>query len=134
MWKTKWQTSLLTRFALASIKMRLISLAWRSFGNLWKLASESSGGDFNLAKAIVFSGLFHYLNNEVMFLALSNVHPVTLAVGNTMKRVFIIVASIIVFNTKVAPITVVGSSVGIGGVLLYSLTKQHYEKLEFTNK
>jgi solute carrier family 35 protein E1 len=38
---------------------------------------------------ILISGLFHYLNNEVMYLVLSNVHPITLAVGNTMKRVFI---------------------------------------------
>jgi hypothetical protein len=30
-----------------------------------------------------------------MYLALDNVHPVTLAVGNTAKRVFIIVASLV---------------------------------------
>ena len=28
---------------------------------------------------ILISGLFHYLNNEVMYLVLSNVHPITLA-------------------------------------------------------
>lgn len=75
---------------------------------------------------ILLSGLFHYLNNEVMYLVLSNVHPITLAVGNTMKRVFIIVAGVIVFSTPVTLQTAVGSTIGIGGVFLYSLMKQWY--------
>jgi len=75
---------------------------------------------------MVISGIFHYLNNEVMYLVLSNVHPITLAVGNTMKRVFIIVASVIVFSTPVSLQTAIGSTIGIGGVLLYSLMKQWY--------
>jgi solute carrier family 35 protein E1 len=84
----------------------------------------------DLIKAMILSGLFHYLNNEVMYLALSNVHPVTLAVGNTMKRVFIMVASVLVFRNPVSLQAAIGSSVGISGVLLYSLTKQYYENLE----
>lgn len=65
-----------------------------------------------------------------MYLALSNVHPVTLAVGNTMKRVFIVVASVVVFRTPITLQAAIGSAVGLGGVLLYSLTKQYYEELE----
>ncbi len=83
-----------------------------------------------LMKTLVFSGLFHYLNNEVMYLALSNVHPVTLAVGNTMKRVFIMVASVLVFRNPVSLQAGIGAGIGISGVLLYSLTKQYYEALE----
>ena len=75
---------------------------------------------------ILISGLFHYLNNEVMYLVLSNVHPITLAVGNTMKRVFIIVAGVIVFSTPMSIETAIGSAIGLGGVLLYSLMKQWY--------
>jgi len=84
----------------------------------------------DLVKAVITSGLFHYLNNEVMYLALSNVHPVTLAVGNTMKRVFIMVASVLVFHNPVSVQAGIGSGIGISGVLLYSLTKQYYENLE----
>ncbi|KAL3805700.1 hypothetical protein HJC23_005944 [Cyclotella cryptica] len=76
---------------------------------------------------ILSSGLFHYLNNQVMFLAVSNVHPITLAVGNTMKRVFIIISGIVVFSTPVTWQTAVGSTIGICGVLLYSLMKQWYD-------
>jgi Triose-phosphate Transporter family len=43
------------------------------------------------------------LRAQVMYLALGNVHPVTLAVGNTLKRVFIIVASLVVFRNPITP-------------------------------
>merc|ERR1712161_60500 len=78
-----------------------------------------------LIRAVFISGLFHYLNNEVMYLALSKVHPVTLAVGNTMKRVFVMVAAVIVFQNPVSVQAAIGSAIGISGVLLYSLTKQY---------
>jgi solute carrier family 35 protein E1 len=65
-----------------------------------------------------------------MYMALDNVHPVTLAVGNTMKRVFIILASVVVFRNPISLQAGVGSAIGIGGVLLYSLAKQHYEAKE----
>ena len=104
----------------------------KSFLDLWAAAvgEESGTSTLEMVRAIIVSGLFHYLNNEVMYLALGNVHPVTLAVGNTLKRVFIILASVIVFKNPVSPQAAIGSAVGIGGVLVYSLTKQHYEKLE----
>ena len=100
-----------------------------SFIDLWKKALSSST-TLDLVSGLVISGLFHYLNNEVMYLALSNVHPVTLAVGNTMKRVFIVVASVLVFRNPISVQAAIGSVIGIGGVLLYSLTKQYYEELE----
>lgn len=104
-----------------------------SFIDLWKNALSSSTS-VELVRGLVLSGLFHYLNNEVMYLALSNVHPVTLAVGNTMKRVFIVVASVLVFRNPISVQAAIGSAIGIGGVLLYSLTKQHYEELEKQKK
>jgi solute carrier family 35, member E1 len=53
-----------------------------------------------------------------------------LAVGNTMKRVFIMVASVLVFRNPVSVQAGIGSSIGISGVLLYSLVKQRYEAIE----
>lgn len=77
---------------------------------------------------IALSGLFFYLYNEVAFLALDSVHPVTHAVGNTVKRVVIIVASVIVFKNPIDWRGWLGSSIALGGVLLYSLVKQHYDR------
>lgn len=102
-----------------------------SFLNLWPRAlAAGSSSPLHLGANIVLSGLFHYLNNEVMYLALQRVHPVTLAVANTMKRVFILVASVAFFHDPITKQAALGSAIGIGGVLLYSLTKQHYEHLE----
>ena len=116
---------------LISIPIALIGEG-KSFLGLWAAAVGGEDGTttMQMARAIVASGLFHYLNNEVMYLTLSNVHPVTLAVGNTLKRVFIMVASVIVFRNPVSLQAGIGAAVGISGVLVYSLTKQHYEKLE----
>ncbi|CAJ1970357.1 unnamed protein product [Cylindrotheca closterium] len=102
----------------------------KSFMGLWDTALKTVESHGQFYKSLVISGLVHYLNNEVMYLALGKVHPVTLAVGNTMKRVFILVASVMVFRNKITVQAGIGSGVGIGGVLLYSLTKQYYENLE----
>lgn len=75
----------------------------------------------------LLSGLFYYLYNEVAFLALDNVAPVTHAIGNTIKRVVIIVASVFVFKTPMSLQGVVGSTIAILGVLLYSLAKNTFK-------
>jgi len=118
-------------FQSAGVTINPDSLAPVPLPSLWDSAvSASDRGSQGLVQSIIVSGLFHYLNNEVMYLALSNVHPVTLAVGNTMKRVVIMVASVMVFQNQISLQVGIGSAVGISGVLLYSLTKQHYENLE----
>jgi solute carrier family 35, member E1 len=116
---------------LISIPLALIGEG-RSFGGTWTkaLGTTQENANIELIKAIIVSGLFHYLNNEVMYLALGSVHPVTLAVGNTVKRVFIILASVLFFHNDFSLQAGIGSGIGLGGVLLYSLTKQHYEKME----
>lgn len=70
------------------------------------------------------------LSLQVMYLALGSVHPTTLAVGNTMKRVFIVVTGLVVFKTPISRLGVLGSAIAVGGVLVYSLTKQHYDVLD----
>ena len=77
-----------------------------------------------LGVSLVLSGLFHYLNNEVMYLVLARVHPVTLAVGNTLKRVVVILAALLVFQEPMTTETAVGTLVAIAGVLVYSVLKQ----------
>jgi solute carrier family 35 protein E1 len=113
---------------LVSVPIALIGEG-QELGALWSTALEQVENASHFFRAIILSGLFHYLNNEVMYLALGKVHPVTLAVGNTMKRVFILVSSVMVFRNPISAQAGIGSGVGIAGVLLYSLTKQYYESL-----
>lgn len=123
-------------FGLVTCASLLISIPialffeYSGFADLWTAALEAVEDKRQFIRTLFISGLFHYLNNEVMYLALGSVHPVTLAVGNTMKRVFILVASVMVFRNPISLQAGIGSAVGIAGVLLYSLTKQHYEAKE----
>ena len=57
-------------------------------------------------------------------MVLARVHPVTLAVGNTLKRTVIILAAMVVFREAMKPVAAAGTSVAIAGVLVYSILKQ----------
>ncbi|CAM9958945.1 unnamed protein product [Ectocarpus sp. 12 AP-2014] len=103
---------------------------WSKWGPAWESAMENGHQAKALVLSVLLSGVSHYLNNEVMYLALGSVHPTTLAVGNTMKRVFIVVASLIVFKTPISRLGMVGSAIAVGGVLVYSLARQHYGVLD----
>lgn len=68
-------------------------------------------------------GLYYYFYNELAFMVLDMLDPVGQAVGNTVKRVVVIIAGTIIFNKPLTTNGILGSSVAIGGVLLYSLVK-----------
>lgn len=74
------------------------------------------------------ASLFYYLYNEFAFLCLDNVTPVTHAIGNTLKRVFIIISSMLVFGNKMNLRGALGSVLAVGGVLMYSLEKNRHAK------
>ena len=90
----------------------------------FKVALAKGGTPFIMS--MIFSGLYYYLYNEVAFLALGKLDPVSHAVCNTMKRVVIIIAAIFVFKTPVTPLGITGSAVAIFGTLLYSMAKNKY--------
>ena len=50
-------------------------------------------------------------------------HPVTHAVANTIKRIAVIVASVLYFRNPLTATGAAGSTIAIIGVLLYSLAK-----------
>ena len=90
-----------------------------------------AGGKYtsqSLAALLALSGASYYAYNEVAFLALGKVNPVTHAVGNTIKRVVIIVASVIAFKTPMSTGSIIGSSIAIFGTLLYSLAMNATKK------
>ncbi|ANQ08825.1 Triose or hexose phosphate/phosphate translocator [Plasmodium coatneyi] len=70
---------------------------------------------------IFLSGIWYYLNNEVAFMCLEKVNQVTHAVANCIKRVVIIVSSIIIFQTQITLLGALGSAVAITGAFLYSV-------------
>jgi solute carrier family 35 protein E1 len=74
------------------------------------------------------ASLSYYLYNELAFLCLDNVSPISHALGNTLKRVFIIVSSMLVFGNRMNMRGCLGSILAVGGVLMYSMEKTRLAK------
>jgi len=117
--------------AMSSVMLIPAMLALEGTSFLKGFASAVATGDFtnkSLSILLALSGLTYYAYNEVAFLALGKVNPVTHAVGNTIKRVVIIVASVIAFKTPMSTGSIIGSSIAIFGTLLYSLAMNSIKK------
>ena len=55
------------------------------------------------------------------------VSPVTHSIANTIKRVCIILATVLVFGNKLTPLGAFGSSLAVVGTLAYSLAKSKFK-------
>jgi solute carrier family 35 protein E1 len=73
-------------------------------------------------------GMFYHLYNQLANNTLERVAPLTHAVSNVLKRVFVIGFSIIVFGNKISTQTGVGTAIAIGGVAIYSYIKTKLEE------
>ncbi|KAK1268794.1 hypothetical protein QJS04_geneDACA008297 [Acorus gramineus] len=73
-------------------------------------------------------GMFYHLYNQLATNTLERVAPLTHAVGNVLKRVFVIGFSILVFGNKISTQTGIGTSIAIAGVALYSYIKAKIEE------
>lgn len=93
----------------------------------WAAARSAGYSAPHLWSLLGVSGFLYYIYNEVAFLALSEVAPVTHAVTNTVKRVVIILASVVVFKTQITPLGSLGSGIAIFGAMMYSLAKGRYK-------
>jgi solute carrier family 35 protein E1 len=101
---------------------RALPAAWAA------AAAASPSGGLGLATQIGVTGLFFYGYSEVAMKALNNVHPVTHAIGNTMRRVVIMLVCMVAFRTPMTPMGMAGSALAISGSYVYAMTK-HAEKV-----
>ncbi|KAH8067177.1 hypothetical protein JL721_7877 [Aureococcus anophagefferens] len=74
-------------------------------------------------------GFLYYGYNEMGFRVLDLLSPVSAAVANSLKRVAILLAAVLFLGEQVSTRKIIGSSVAMGGVLLYSLAKTKASKL-----
>lgn len=88
------------------------------------------GGAWPFVRMLLATGVMHYLYNECAFIALSAVHPVTHAVANTVKRVAVIVITVLYFRNPMTPLGTAGTTMAILGVLLYSLAKARDDRIK----
>ena len=68
------------------------------------------------------------------FYTLEAVHPITHAVGNTVKRVILILFSVLRFGTPMTAQTAAGSAVAVAGVFAYSLAKNAFKPAKLGSK
>eukprot|EP00775_Hariotina_reticulata_P007085 gene7085-7298_t len=121
--------------------MKEVSFSWGGFNNamisnlgmvLRNIYSKKSLNDYKAAvsnlggpafyQLLGMSGLFYHLYNQASYMVLDQgISPVTFSVGNTMKRVAVVVSSVMFFKNPVSMLNWVGSGVAILGTYLYSL-------------
>uniref|UniRef100_A0A7N0TY50 Sugar phosphate transporter domain-containing protein n=1 Tax=Kalanchoe fedtschenkoi TaxID=63787 RepID=A0A7N0TY50_KALFE len=73
---------------------------------------------------VAAQSVFYHLYNQVSYMSLDQISPLTFSIGNTMKRISVIVSSIIIFCTPVQPVNALGAAIAILGTFLYSQAKQ----------
>lgn len=83
-------------------------------------AIETIGQPSTFYLWVIVSGIFYHLYNQSSYEALDDISPLTFSVGNTMKRVVVIIASVLVFRNPVRPLNALGSAIAIFGTFLYS--------------
>ncbi|GAU16228.1 hypothetical protein TSUD_298600 [Trifolium subterraneum] len=74
-------------------------------------------------RSVLAAFCFHAYQ-QVSYGILEKVSPVTHSVGNCVKRVVVIVSSVIFFQTPVSPINALGTAFALVGVFLYSRAKR----------
>ncbi|XVE80339.1 hypothetical protein DITRI_Ditri14bG0132000 [Diplodiscus trichospermus] len=105
---------ILTPFAIAVEGPQMWAAGWQNTLSqigpqfIWWVAAQS---------------IFYHLYNQVSYMSLDEISPLTFSIGNTMKRISVIVSSIIIFHTPVQPINALGAAVAILGTFLYSQAK-----------
>lgn len=85
----------------------------------WSAAVAKVGAE-KLCQMLFLSGVFYHLYNQVSYQALTGISPVTFSVGNSLKRVAVIVASVIYFRNPVSPLNAAGSGLALLGAYLYT--------------
>ncbi|XP_024532626.1 phosphoenolpyruvate/phosphate translocator 2, chloroplastic isoform X1 [Selaginella moellendorffii] len=76
-----------------------------------------------MLRALV-AGLCFHSYQQVSYMILQRVSPVTHSVGNCVKRVIVIVTSVIFFRTPVSTINALGTALALAGVFAYSRAKR----------
>lgn len=117
------------QFAITTILSFLISLPFMigKEGGKWGAFCEMVTSGTEQGNKVLFnlltSGLYFYLYNELATMTIKKTTATTQSVANTAKRVIVIVGAALAFGESLDPMKMLGCSIGIGGVFLYSLVK-----------
>lgn len=77
-------------------------------------------------------GICFHTYQQVSYMILGKVSAVTHSVGNCLKRVVVIVSSVIFFQTPLSPLNSFGTALALAGVFLYTRAKRLKPTLKAT--
>lgn len=98
-----------------------------AWAGAWERAAAAMGAP-QLLQLLAVGGLFYHLYNQASYMVLDQgISPVTFSVGNTMKRVAVVVSSVMFFRNPVSAANWAGSLVAIAGTYLYSLATDRHK-------
>jgi len=79
--------------------------------------------NFIVSRALIAALCFHSYQ-QVSYMILARVSPVTHSIGNCVKRVVVIMTSILFFATPVSKLNLIGTGLALSGVAVYSQVKR----------
>ncbi|KAI0499731.1 hypothetical protein KFK09_017939 [Dendrobium nobile] len=86
----------------------------------YQTAIAAAGSPSSFLTWVLLSCVFYHLYNQTLYQALNEISPLRFSVGDAMRRVVVIIATVIVFRNPVRPLNAVGSAMAIFGTFLYS--------------
>ncbi|KAM0997573.1 hypothetical protein ACFX2I_007426 [Malus domestica] len=118
-------------YALLSIMSLLILIPFAiavEGPQMWKAGFDTAFAQIgpNLIWWMAAQSVFYHLYNQVSYMSLDEISPLTFSIGNTMKRISVIVSSIIIFHTPVQPVNALGAAIAIFGTFLYSQVEAQF--------
>jgi solute carrier family 35 protein E1 len=85
---------------------------------------QAAGLDVKVvATRALLAGICFHSYQQVSYTILAKVTPVTHSVGNCVKRVIVIVTSVLFFRTPVSTVNALGTGIALTGVFAYSQVK-----------
>lgn len=96
----------------------------------FQLAASRGLNVKELCVRALVAGLCFHTYQQVSYMILEKVSAVTHSVGNCLKRVVVIVSSVIFFQTPISPLNSFGTALALAGVFLYTRAKRLNSKFK----
>ena len=111
--------------AALAVPLALVFEGSRAPAALAALAAEGGVNAVVLAsKTLFYASVCFQLYQQLSYSVLERVSPVTHSVGNSLKRVVVIAASVIIFRNPVSATNIAGTALAIAGVVWYGRVKK----------